>query len=55
MSVPAASFPDLDGKVAVVTGGSKGIGAATCERGESIEVALHRADKAMYLDKHADQ
>ena len=28
---PAASFPDLDGKVAVVTGGSKGIGAATCE------------------------
>ena len=25
-----ASYPDLDGKVAVVTGGSKGIGAATC-------------------------
>jgi diguanylate cyclase (GGDEF)-like protein/PAS domain S-box-containing protein len=27
------------------------IGAATCERGESIEGAVHRADKAMYLDK----
>jgi 3-oxoacyl-[acyl-carrier protein] reductase len=24
------TYPDLDGKVAVVTGGSKGIGAATC-------------------------
>jgi len=31
MSEPAAAFPDLAGKVAVVTGGSKGIGAATCE------------------------
>jgi 3-oxoacyl-[acyl-carrier protein] reductase len=31
MSAPAASFPDLAGKVAVVSGGSKGIGAATCE------------------------
>lgn len=31
MSAPAATFPDLAGKVAVVTGGSKGIGAATCE------------------------
>jgi 3-oxoacyl-[acyl-carrier protein] reductase len=28
VSVP--TYPDLDGKVAVVTGGSKGIGAATC-------------------------
>ena len=28
MSIPV--YPDLDGKVAVVTGGSKGIGAATC-------------------------
>lgn len=27
----AARFPDLEGKVAVVTGGSQGIGAATCE------------------------
>jgi 3-oxoacyl-[acyl-carrier protein] reductase len=24
------SYPDLAGKVAVVTGGSRGIGAATC-------------------------
>lgn len=31
MSEPAASYPDLRGKVAVVTGGSKGIGASTCE------------------------
>ena len=29
MSVSVPSYPDLDGKVAVVTGGSKGIGAAT--------------------------
>lgn len=28
---PPASFPDLDGKVAVVTGGSQGIGRAACE------------------------
>lgn len=27
---PAAVYPDLEGKVALVTGGSKGIGAATC-------------------------
>ena len=26
----AARFPDLAGKVAIVTGGSKGIGRATC-------------------------
>lgn len=31
MSEPAARFPDLAGKVAVVTGGSKGIGASTVE------------------------
>ncbi|MFZ0215977.1 MAG: SDR family NAD(P)-dependent oxidoreductase [Candidatus Dormiibacterota bacterium] len=29
-SVPTPIFPDLAGKVAIVTGGSKGIGAATC-------------------------
>jgi 3-oxoacyl-[acyl-carrier protein] reductase len=30
VSASIPSYPDLDGKVAVVTGGSKGIGAATC-------------------------
>jgi 3-oxoacyl-[acyl-carrier protein] reductase len=30
MTTPAAHYPDLEGKVAVVTGGSQGIGAATC-------------------------
>jgi 3-oxoacyl-[acyl-carrier protein] reductase len=30
VSVSIPSYPDLAGKVAVVTGGSKGIGAATC-------------------------
>jgi 3-oxoacyl-[acyl-carrier protein] reductase len=29
-SAPVPTYPDLAGKVAVVTGGSKGIGAATC-------------------------
>jgi 3-oxoacyl-[acyl-carrier protein] reductase len=30
VTIPTAIYPDLAGKVAVVTGGSKGIGAATC-------------------------
>lgn len=30
MTTGAAVYPDLEGKVALVTGGSKGIGAATC-------------------------
>jgi 3-oxoacyl-[acyl-carrier protein] reductase len=30
-TIPLPTYPDLAGKVAVVTGGSKGIGAATCE------------------------
>ena len=30
MNVSIPSYPDLGGRVAVVTGGSKGIGAATC-------------------------
>jgi 3-oxoacyl-[acyl-carrier protein] reductase len=39
---PTALYPDLDGKVAVVTGGSRGIGTATAvaleANGESIAV-----------------
>jgi 3-oxoacyl-[acyl-carrier protein] reductase len=30
LSAPVATYPDLRGKVALLTGGSKGIGAATC-------------------------
>jgi 3-oxoacyl-[acyl-carrier protein] reductase len=30
-TIPIPTYPDLAGKVAVVTGGSKGIGAATCK------------------------
>ncbi len=45
----AATYPDLAGKVAVVTGGSKGIGAATCRalagNGACVAVcARQRAD-----------
>lgn len=43
-----ATYPDLAGKVAVVTGGSKGIGAATCEalaaNGARIAVVARSAD-----------
>jgi 3-oxoacyl-[acyl-carrier protein] reductase len=48
--VPAvkATFPDLDGKVAVVTGGSRGIGAATCRllAGNGVRVAAVGRDEA---------
>ena len=41
MTVSIPTYPDLAGKVAVVTGGSKGIGAATCVG--SLRSALERA------------
>jgi 3-oxoacyl-[acyl-carrier protein] reductase len=39
---PAAIYPDLAGKTAFVTGGSKGIGAATCRllAGNGVKVAI---------------
>lgn len=44
---PAATYPDLDGKVAVVTGGSRGIGAATARSlaasGAKVAVAARDA------------
>jgi 3-oxoacyl-[acyl-carrier protein] reductase len=46
--VPVPTFPDLDGKVAVVTGGSKGIGRAACRmlaaNGARIAVVARSAD-----------
>jgi len=45
-AVPVPSFPDLAGKVAVVTGGSKGIGAATCRMlaANRVRVAVNARD-----------
>ena len=42
------SVPDLSGKVAIVTGGSKGIGAATC-------LALAKAGAAVVLNYSSDE
>ena len=41
-------YPDLDGKVAVVTGGSRGIGAATCRllAANGAKVAVNGRDEA---------
>lgn len=43
-----ATYPDLAGKVAVVTGGSKGIGAATCRAlvANGVKVAVVARDQA---------
>jgi 3-oxoacyl-[acyl-carrier protein] reductase len=45
--VPVPTFPDLAGKVAVVTGGSKGIGAATCRMlaANGVKVAVNGRDE----------
>ena len=42
------TYPDLDGKVALVTGGSGGIGAATCFllAANGMKVAVHGRDEA---------
>jgi 3-oxoacyl-[acyl-carrier protein] reductase len=42
------SYPDLEGKVAFVTGGSRGIGAATCRMlaGNGVRVAVNGRDAA---------
>src|SRR5918995_6769511 len=42
------TYPDLAGKVAVVTGGSGGIGAATCRllATNGMKVAVHGRDEA---------
>jgi NAD(P)-dependent dehydrogenase (short-subunit alcohol dehydrogenase family) len=42
------TYPDLTGKVAVVTGGSGGIGAATCRllAANGMRVAVNGRDKA---------
>jgi len=42
------NYPDLAGKVAVVTGGSGGIGAATCRllAANGVKVAVHGRDEA---------
>jgi 3-oxoacyl-[acyl-carrier protein] reductase len=48
VTVPAPTFPDLAGKVTVVTGGSKGIGAATCRMmaANGAKVAVNARDEA---------
>ena len=51
--MPAAIYPDLAGKTAFVTGGSKGIGAATCrllaENGAKVAVVARGLEAAEEL------
>lgn len=46
-TIPVPTYPDLAGKVAVVTGGSTGIGAATCEAlvHNGVKVAVVARDR----------
>jgi 3-oxoacyl-[acyl-carrier protein] reductase len=46
-TIDVPTFPDLAGKVAVVTGGSKGIGAATCRMlaANGVRVAVNARDQ----------
>ena len=48
MTENVPTYPDLAGKVAVVTGGSGGIGAATCRllATNGMKVAVHGRDEA---------
>jgi 3-oxoacyl-[acyl-carrier protein] reductase len=47
-AVAFPTYPDLAGKVAVITGGSGGIGAATCRAlaANGVNVAVHGRDEA---------
>jgi 3-oxoacyl-[acyl-carrier protein] reductase len=47
-TLPIPTYPDLVGKVAVVTGGSGGIGAATCRAlaANGVKVAVNGRDEA---------
>jgi 3-oxoacyl-[acyl-carrier protein] reductase len=55
-TVAVPRYPDLPGKVAVVTGGSKGIGAATCRllSANRVRVAVVARDEAA-IDRLVDR